>query len=226
MPVPIDPQVETPLDRSHFGLPGDVFLFFFAFDFMSYFERKNPLAVIEAFGRAFQSGEDALLLIKSSNGHRFPEHARRMKDAAEKLSGRFIDDYLQKNEMRNLLRLCDCYVSLHRSEGFGLSIAEAMGFAKPVIATAYSANVDYMNSDNGLLVRHDLVEIEADVGPYARGQLWADPDIEQAASHMQRVYGDADFAAALGRRAQQDVQRDLSYERVGERIRRRLESLK
>jgi glycosyltransferase involved in cell wall biosynthesis len=226
VPIPLDPSIAAPLSRTHFALPDDVFLFFFAFDFMSYFERKNPIAVIEAFRLAFRDTDRALLLIKSSNGSRFPEQLQQMKDAADKQRVRLFDGYLERNELRNLLRLSDCYVSLHRSEGFGLSIAEAMSFAKPVIATAYSANLDYMTADNGLLVRHRLVEIEEDIGPYARGQVWADPDIEHAASHMRRVYEDADFAASIGRRAQHDVQRDLSDDRVGDRIQRRLALLR
>jgi len=226
VPIPIDPSVAAQLERSHFGLPHDVYLFLFAFDFQSYFERKNPLAVIEAFRLAFSERDPALLLIKSSNGYRFPDRLQQMKDAAAKHRVRIHDGYLDKNEMRNLLRLCDSYVSLHRSEGFGLSLAEAMAFAKPVIATAYSANLDYMNADNGLLVRHRLVEIERDVGPYAKGQVWADPDVEQAAAYMRRVFGDAAFAAEIGRHAQQDVQRELGTARVGRLIERRLGSLR
>ena len=108
----------------------------------------------------------------------------------------------------------DAYVSLHRCEGYGLTLAEAMAFGKPVVGTAYSATSDFMNADNSLPVRYRLVEVEQDVGPYLRGQLWADPDVEQAASFMRRVYEDSDLATAIGR-ARQDVERDLGDERVG-----------
>jgi glycosyltransferase involved in cell wall biosynthesis len=226
IPIPIDARVAAPLDRAHFGLPDDRFLFIFAFDFSSYFERKNPLAAIEAFGKAFQRGEDATLLIKSSGGQRFPEQWQRMKEAAAHLDVRFIDDYLEKNELRNLTRLCDCYVSLHRSEGYGLTIAEAMGFGRPVIATRYSANLDFTTADNSLLVSHQLVEIDADVGPYSRGQLWAEPDVDEAALHMQRVYADADLVARLGRRAQEHIATELSAAAVGRKVRARLEALR
>lgn len=225
IPIPVDGRVETTLEREHFGLPNDVCLFLFTFDFMSFFERKNPLAVIRAFREAFQANEDAMLLIKSSNGAHFPEQLGQMKLEAEGARIRFIDDYLERNELRNLLRICDAYISLHRCEGFGLAIAESMSMGKPVIATGFSANLDFMSWDNGLLVRHEFTEIERDIGPYERGQLWAEPDVAHAAECIQRIYGDADLAKQLGERARHDIGRTLSYAAVGAQIRRRLEAL-
>jgi glycosyltransferase involved in cell wall biosynthesis len=146
-----------------------------------------------------------------------------MREEAADLPIEFIDSRLARNEVRNLLRLCDCYVSLHRSEGFGLTMAEAMVFAKPVIATGYSGNTDYMNANNSLLVGHRLTEIEEDVGPYQRGQVWADPDLEQAARHMRFVLERRAEAEELGWRAHEYVRENLSPERIGARIRRRLE---
>jgi glycosyltransferase involved in cell wall biosynthesis len=102
---------------------------------------------------------------------------------------------------------------------------EAMSMAKPVIATAFSANLDYMHGENGLLVPCRLVEIEADVGPYERGQVWADPDLEHAATCMRRVRDDAALVRRLGERAREDIARDWSAAAVGARIRRRLEAI-
>jgi glycosyltransferase involved in cell wall biosynthesis len=225
MPHSINPAVEQPLRRSQLALPEDRFLFLFVFDYMSFFERKNPLAVIRAFRDAFGGGGHAgvSLVIKSSNGGHFPEQVAHMREEAADLPIEFIDSRLARNEVRNLLRLCDCYVSLHRSEGFGLTMAEAMVFAKPVIATGYSGNTDYMNANNSLLVGHRLTEIEEDVGPYQRGQVWADPDLEQAARHMRFVLERRAEAEELGWRAHEYVRENLSPERIGARIRRRLE---
>ena len=121
-----------------FGLPGS-FLFLFMFDFFSVIERKNPIGVIRAFCAAFRAGEGPVLVIKTINGDSRLNDLERLRAAA---AGRpdvlIVDEYYTAAEKNSLLGLCDCYVSLHRSEGLGLTMAEAMGLGKPVIATAYS----------------------------------------------------------------------------------------
>jgi GT2 family glycosyltransferase/glycosyltransferase involved in cell wall biosynthesis len=210
------------VDRSHFGLPPDPFIFLFIFDFHSYMERKNPAAVIDAFKKAFHKDDDVLLVFKCSRPEFNPAGFRAIKERAAGVPFQVIDQVLGREEINTLIRLSDCYVSLHRSEGFGLTIAEAMSLEKPVIATAYSGNMDFMTPGNSLPVKYRLVEVEQDHGPYKKGNLWAQPDIDHAAEQMGFVYENRDAARELGRRARQDVLRHLSPRVVGELVKERL----
>jgi GT2 family glycosyltransferase/glycosyltransferase involved in cell wall biosynthesis len=210
------------VDRGHFGLPPDPFIFLFIFDFHSYMERKNPAAVIDAFKKAFGKNDDVLLVFKCSRPEFNPAGFRAIKERAEGIPFQVIDQVLGREEINTLIRLSDCYVSLHRSEGFGLTIAEAMSLEKPVIATAYSGNMDFMTAGNSLPVKYRLVEVEQDHGPYKKGNLWAQPDVDHAAGQMRFVYENRDAARELGRRARQDVLRDLSPKAVGELVKERL----
>ena len=213
-------------DRAYYGLKKESFIFFFMFDFLSYFERKNPLAVIEAFMSAFRPDEDVLLLIKCSNSDWNIEARDRVMEAAGGLRVKFMDKYFSKVELNALMSLTDCYVSLHRAEGFGLPLAEAMYLKKPVIATGYSGNVDFMNLNNSFLVRYRLVEIEEDLGPYKKGRIWADPDTGHAAELMRLVYDNRDLANRIGEQASVDIKTYLSPEACGRRIFDRIQHIK
>lgn len=222
MPYAIDPQPARRhnVELSHFGLSTDGFLFLFVFDFHSIFERKNPLGLIEAFRRAFGGDRDAALVIKSS--HADDGALRKMRDAAQGANVKIVNAPLSREKMNALYSLCDCYVSLHRSEGFGLTPAEAMCMAKPVIATAYGGNTDFMTSDNSYLVKYQLVEIDRDYGPYRRGWLWAEPDLDHAARLMRHVYENRREARSVGRKARQDIVRLLHPNIVGDLVKQRL----
>lgn len=230
IPVHVMPYaVEAPPDlpghvtRALFGLPARAFCFLFAFDLWSYAERKNPLAVVRAFRQAFGDRRDVHLAVKCLHAHDRPRDMGAVMaalDGAPNVS--LILSTLSGAEMRGLVAQCDAFVSLHRSEGFGLPLAEAMLAGKPVIATAYSGNVDFMTPDNSLLVDYRLVPIERDHGPYRRGAEWADPDPEHAARSMQMLVDDRDLSRRLGERARRDIERDLSVEAVGRRMRERL----
>ena len=136
-----------------------------------------------------------------------------------------IERVMSQAEMVGLIGLCDCFVSLHRSEGFGRGMAEAMYMAKPVIATNYSGNIDFTTSETACVVNYSLIEIGKGQYPYGDGQLWADPDIEHASWHMKRLCSDRTLAAALGRAGQQFIHNNHSPTKVGERYRKRLERL-
>lgn len=213
------------VDRSYFGIKDDSFVFLFIFDLLSFFERKNPLAVIRAFKEAFGSSEEAQLVLKCSNLEWNAPARDMILEETKGLNVKFIDRYLDKEEVHALMALSDCYVSLHRSEGFGLPLAESMYLGKPVIATAYSSNTDFMNVNNSFPVRYRLVEIEKDYGPYKRGNVWAEPDVEHAAELMRFVYENMGHARRIGEIASEDIKRDFSSEAAGKKILKRLERI-
>ncbi len=208
--------------RGHFGLPQRTFVFFFMFDFCSTVERKNPLGLIEAFRRAFGDRTDVLLLIKSVHSASTQNEFSRLNEASRMPNVKLLDGVMSLEAVRGLMGACDCYVSLHRSEGFGLTLAEAMALRKPVIATGYSGNLDYMNRCNSFLVRYRLVEIERDCGPYKKGGHWADPDLDHAAELLQHVFSNRTEAAVIAAQGRKDVLRRFHPAVVGGQIRERL----
>ena len=208
--------------RSQFGIGPDTFVFLFFFDFHSFMERKNPLGLIEAFRRAFTPEQDALLLIKCSRSEFDPSSRVRLQEACQGANIRLYDGVISRPAVHSLMSICNAYVSLHRSEGFGLTLTEAMNMGKPVIATAYSGNMDFMTSSNSFPIKYRLVEIEKNHGPYMKGCEWAEPDLDHAAEIMRYVYAHRDQAAEVGKRAQRDVCRQLHPQTVGRMIRERL----
>lgn len=190
------------------------------FDAHSIVERKNPGAVIQAFKRAFPAEPDARLVLKVTHADR--ALLDRLRSEAADARVLVVDRVFDREEVNSLLALSDCYVSLHRSEGFGLTLAEAMALGKPVIATAHSANLDFMGVSNSLLVRYRMVRLEQDYPPYPRGSAWADPDVDHAAELMRTVYGDPDRGRKLGARAREDVMAYLSPAAAGARMVERL----
>jgi len=225
--IPVQPPQFEPRARADLGLSEDRFVFLFSFDYLSVFERKNPLAVIEAFGRAFAPGEGAQLLLKCINHERDPgSHGRLCAAAAEHPDIELIDRYMTPSDNSSLTAMCDCYVSLHRAEGFGLVMAEAMCLGRPVIATGYSGNLDFMTATNSLLVDHRLVPIGPGADPYPADAEWAEPDVEHAATLMRQLFDDPDRARELGATAAQDIRRTHSPDAAGEVMYRRLESIR
>jgi glycosyltransferase involved in cell wall biosynthesis len=136
-----------------------------------------------------------------------------------------VTETLTDNEIKNLVRCCDCFVSLHRSEGFGRGISEAMYLGKPVIATAYSGNLDFMAPDVSMHVGYRLVPVGAGEYPHHEGQVWAEPDLEQAVSHMLWVLDEPRQASEVGARARLHMLKEHSYRPVGLRYRQRIEAV-
>jgi hypothetical protein len=186
--VPVEPPAGPFRSRAELGLP-DAFTFLFLFDFVSA-ERKNPWGVVEAFTRAFSPDEGPVLLLKSINGRE--RKSQRLKELLAFTKRRkdviVRDGYVSPEERDSYLAACDCYVSLHRSEGFGLTLAEAMACGKPVIATGYSGNLEFMNEENSYFVPYELVQIPDDWWAYGEDAQWAEPDVDAAARLMSRVY--------------------------------------
>jgi glycosyltransferase involved in cell wall biosynthesis len=225
VPLPLESVDSEPLSRSELEIP-EGFLFLFTFDFLSVSARKNPLGVVEAFSRAFKPNEGPTLLIKSINGGlRKQDLAGLERAAAARPDVLVVDRYMTAAEKDALTASCDCYVSLHRSEGLGLTMAEAMAHAKPVIATGYSGNLTFMNEENSYLVRYKRVLTPSGIHPYPPGIEWAEPDLDHAAELMRHVYADREDALERGHRARCDIFEQHSLERSAAFIRRRLAQL-
>ena len=227
MPLALAPEILVTGDfnRSYFRIPDDKFVFLFIFDFESSIARKNPLGLIEAFKRAFNKADDVFLCLKSVHGSRHLQDFAALDLAADRQPNILLTDAVYtREEIDALVHSCDCYVSLHRSEGLGLPIAEAMRAAKPVVVTSYSGNMDFTNAENSFLVDYRLTRIEQD-GPYPKGYLWADPDIDHAAQQMRSVYANREAAAERGRRARETILKLFDPVIAGTRMKERLQRI-
>jgi glycosyltransferase involved in cell wall biosynthesis len=241
LPIPVvrmRPCIEvTPaegINRQALGLPENKFIFLFTFDILSICERKNPWAVIEAYRQAFgTNSQEAALVIKVNNLQRALGLEKalglelgfetQLAQAIDSVSGILMEAHLDRGVVNALYNCCDCFVSLHRSEGFGLSLAESMYLGKPCIATAYSSNMDFMTPANSYLVDYQLVTLDRDYGPYQTGSVWADPDVRSAAGLMRRVFENPEEAAQKGKLAAADIRCFYSADSAGREMIRRLE---
>jgi glycosyltransferase involved in cell wall biosynthesis len=229
MPTPVH-EVLLPVDigevaqfpKSELGIAENGYVFLFTFDMCSELIRKNPFAVISAFRSAFPNPEDVTLIIKVSRGRWNREGLAELENASRTPGVVLIDRVISHSQILGLIEMCDCFVSLHRSEGFGLCLAEAMLLGKPVVATNYSGNLSFMHSRNSLLVDYTLTEIIDDNPVYAKGNRWAEPSIEHAASCLRWCYDHPAEAAALGAIGQAEARDKFSLEAAGRRMAARL----
>ena len=212
--------------RAHFGIPEGPKVFLYIFDVSSQTERKNPLAAIRAFRQARLAPGEAVLVLKFGNAEYDRAGVRRLHEEASGLNVVMLDGYLDRPDMCALLNTADCYLSPHRAEGFGMTLLESMALSKPVIATAYSANMDFMTPDNSYPLDYSLVSLTRDYGPYMRGAVWADPDVEKAAALIREVVSAPHEAAARGARARQMVESVYSAAATGAAMRARLEAIR
>jgi len=227
-------QEEEPLPREYFNLASGDFLFWLNFDYYSFVERKNPQAVLNAFRKASvqfaetDDGSEAVLVVKTNNVNGHP-HFRSQSDELHKLAEGlrvvFIEDTLTSFEMKSLYHHCDCFVSLHRSEGMGIGIPSAMYNGKPVIVTNYSGPVDYITKETTYPVKYTLKTIESDLGPYTKGNHWADADVDQAAQYMVEVYNDRKKAQMKAQNAQKHIREMYSPVATGKKVKERLEGI-
>jgi glycosyltransferase involved in cell wall biosynthesis len=226
MRLAIAPDPPRKLSRAEMGMP-DGFCFLFVFDYRSIFRRKNPLGVVEAFRDTFEPGSGPSLVIKSICGDEFPAEREKLAEAVRDRPDIHLIEETVAPEVKNaMIAGCDCYVSLHRSEGFGLTMAEAMHYGRPVIATAYSGNLDFMTEENSYLVPHTMVEIGPDADPYPADTKWAEPDLGRASALMRQVFEDPEAAAERGRRAAHGIRRTHSLQTSCESIEARVDEVR
>src|SRR6202011_1808303 len=202
MPLVVDGiEKKAIYPREHFDLPGDAFVFGYIFDVSSYFERKNPLCLVEAFKREFGKSRDVLLYLKYFNSAHDQNNVRGLEKAGAGASNvRTFSGVMDDNQLASLQNSLHCLVSPHGSEGFGYNLAEAMYLGNPVIATRYSSNLDFMRDDNSYLIDCNLVPIPLTMGPYMRGHVWADPSVDHLCHLMRTVFEDSDGRDERGRR--------------------------
>ena len=209
------------IGRDALGVPGDRFAFLFVYDYDSVAARKNPLGAIAAYARANPDG--AALVLKCLSAERHPEeHAAVLAAAAERDDVHVIDAHLPAAEKNGLMASCDAYLSLHRSEGFGLTLAEAMALGKPVIATDYSGPRDFLTAANGYPVDYALVPVGPGHDPYPADGEWAEPDLDHAAAQIRAVLADPGAARTRAARGRDELMRDHAPAVAGARLAERI----
>lgn len=214
--------------RGQLKLPERRFLFLAMFDTNSVLYRKNPLGVVRAFKAAFRSSDTSVGLVLKFNNpdYQQPILNTLKEEIADQQNIFVIDRAMTREEVVSLISVSDCFVSLHRSEGFGLGPAEAMSLGKPAIITNWSGNTDYMTEHSSIPINYELVKLSNDYGPYKANQHWAEPDIEHATYWMRRITQEPELARDIGQRAQQTISSKFSPLAVGKLIQERLDQIR
>jgi glycosyltransferase involved in cell wall biosynthesis len=227
MPMAVElPKVKIYHQGAYFGIPENKFAFLTILDGNSSLYRKNVLATIRAFKKAFRDNSQVVLVIKAMN---IPYITKYWKLIESQILGDdriiFIPKTLSKIDLLGLHKVCDCFVSLHRAEGFGRNIAEAMLMEKPVIVSEYSGNLDFTNEKTAFLVDGSLVDVGKNEYPYYEFQKWFDPDIDLAANALRQCYDDVTIRALKAKEGKKIIEKLYSYEAVGREYSRHLEKI-
>jgi glycosyltransferase involved in cell wall biosynthesis len=213
---------------AEFGMETGRFYFLFSFDFHSFYHRKNPLGVLDAFRLAFPNLNERVGLIIKSTGSEthqmdMAEHLRASADKDPRI--KIIHGTMSRQTMLGLIRACDCYVSLHRAEGFGLGMAEAMSFGRAVIGTDYSGSADFLSVETGFPVAYKLRPVRPDEYPWAEGQVWAEPNMDSAIAAFKMVFSDIDARTRKAAAGKALVDRKYSKAAVGAAVQQRIEEI-
>jgi glycosyltransferase involved in cell wall biosynthesis len=227
-PVPVvilPPAVATtfrPDAKTRLGFAASDFLFLTMFDALSVSERKNPVGTVRAFARAFPVTGEAQLLVLVGNADREPGLVSSLREASRGARVQIRQEVLSRDGVETLLSACDVYVSLHRSEGFGLPIAEAMSAGKPVVATGYSGNADYFDEATGFPVAWSGFTLPRRIRDYDAGTRWAEPKEEHAIERLREVFENREEASRRGDAARRRIAERYSPGVIGNQIASRL----
>lgn len=227
IPHGIRVQLDSGMDRSSFALPEHSYLFMCMYDTQSYQARKNPQGALQAFKLAFAPHDSNVgLVVKVNNAGLKGQELQALREQIAGYPNMYIlDSQLSRIQVNSLLHCTDCLISLHRSEGFGLGLAEAMYLGKPVIATGWSGNADFMHASNSCPVNYELVRVAQDYGPYKANQLWAEPDLSHAAALMRQVVETPSWRKQIAAAGQKTIREFYSPELAGTKMIERLQRL-
>lgn len=228
VPYPIEIILEEKIDEKALAFFNkNSFNFLFIFDYNSTLERKNTLNLINAFQLAFEENDLSVsLTIKTSRSNSFKEERKSILEKIGNYKNIFIvEEIFEKNTLHNIINACDSYISLHRSEGFGLTMAEAMYFSKPVIATGYSGNLEFMNDDNSFLVNYEITKIEYDITNYEKNTIWSNPDVKHAAELMRLVKSNSELVKIKAYNGNKTILNKMSNETIGKLIEEKIEKI-
>lgn len=226
IPYYISPTPNPNIRKVDLGLPENKFLILTMYDGGSDDERKNPLAGIKAFKKAFPTEDkDVCFVIKI--GHPKEETINMIKEELKEYENIvLLTETLQFDEVFSLMSLCDVFLSLPRAEGFGLMIAEAMALGTPVITTNYSAQTEFINEERGMMVPYTLIPVTRKSALYQKGAMWADPDIDVASEHIISLYTDKALYERIAGNAKNHIEHNYSAEKIGGLIKNRIEEIK
>lgn len=225
MPYYVDVHIGTIYDRKHFGIPEDKFLYLMMYDQSSCMERKNPIGVLNAFKMAFEKeNENVGLVIKINNPT--PESRKQIRSVLDGYTNVYlIEETLSRDEVNSLTKCVDVVVSLHRAEGFGLVLAEAMLLGTPTVATNWSSNTEFMNENVACMVDYELITIEKEMPPFKAGNRWADANLDQAAGDMKKLYEDKEYYEMIRKNAKEYAEEKLGMDQAAGRMRERLKEI-
>ncbi|MBC7846060.1 MAG: glycosyltransferase family 4 protein [Flavobacterium sp.] len=202
------------------------FSFLFIFSYHSSIERKNPFFLIEAFKAAFRDNDDVELIIKTVNSDQYKKSKNRLQQCVSDAKNiKIYDIELDKNSLNQLINTCDAYVSMHHSEGFGLTLAEAMYLGKPTVATNYSGNTEFMNQDNSYLIDYKISLIEEPDLNFCAKTIWANPILGDAVDKLKEVYENSELRKLKASNASLYIKDKLSFYTIGSIIKNRLNHL-
>ena len=213
------------LTRQKYGIGANDFAVFFNFDYASSYFRKNPEGILQAFSKSLGAKDGTKVVFKTMRAKKCKAMSDRLHALAHKLGLAeklvTIDDFIPQEDLVNLTNACDVYMSLHRGEGFGLGIAEAMSLGKPVIVTDYSSTTEFCKPDNSLLIPYKMVKVrpdQIDVEEYRNVTMWAEPDCDAAAEALRRLYNENELRVSLGNSAKKFIDEYFSIENFKQSI--------
>lgn len=229
MPLACEVSLNSFHGRRFFHIPESDYVFLFFYDLKSYTSRKNPYGIINAFKKLLSKRpySNAHLVIKINGVDANPREYENIQEALKGLGSNvtLITQVMTSNQVKNLVRCSDCFVSLHRSEGYGFGIAEAMALGKPVIATSYSGNMEFMKEDVSFGVDYELIPLVEGDYPFFENQVWADPDWAQATGYMIELVDSPGKGRELGAKARLHMEVNFSYRATGLRYLKQIESI-
>ena len=225
IPYCVTAETDESYDRSYFHLPETQFLFLVMYDTNSTMERKNPQGAVQAFQKAFSPDDRQVGLVLKMNNPRNEDLDQLKASFGEYQNIYYITEIMDKIIVNSLIRCVDVFVSLHRAEGFGLVMAEAMLNGTPCIATNWSSNTEFMNEEVACMVDYTFTVLDKTSPPYEKGARWAEPDIDQAAAYMRRLAEDSEYYRILAEKGKAFVKERLSMQQAVDAIRKRIAEL-